>query len=92
MCVICVQKIADAQERLNHPSISVEDREILCRNVQNYESFIQTDQQTIGRIDADLIVRRLALQGERAIDQPHYLAAECCSASQCIGQPHWRDT
>ena len=64
MCVICVQEIADAQEELQDPSTPVRLREGLGGNVQLYESAIQTCQQEIKGIDADLRVQRSALQGE----------------------------
>ena len=64
MCVICVQDIANAQEELQDPSTPVRWRETLGRNVQKYESYIQTCQQEIKGIDADLRVERSALQGE----------------------------
>ena len=64
MCVICVQWIANAQEELQDPSTHVERREVLGRDVQDYESTIQTCQQEIKKIDADLRVQRSALQGE----------------------------
>ena len=64
MCVICVQDIADAQEKLQDPSTPVCRREGLGRDVQVYESTIQTCQQEIKEIDADLRVQRSALQGE----------------------------
>ena len=64
MCVICVQDIANAQEELQDPSTPVKLREELEWNVQDYESDIQTFQQELKGIDADLRVQRSALQGE----------------------------
>ena len=64
MCVICVQRLASAQEELQDPSTPVERREWLGRIVQGYESIIQTSQQDIEIIEADLRVQRSALQGE----------------------------
>ena len=64
MCVICVQEIANAQEELQDPSTPVERREELGRIVQGYESMMQTRQQDIKRIEADLSVQGSALQGE----------------------------
>ena len=64
MCVICVQDIANAQEELQDPSTPVERREGLGRDVQVYESTIQTCQQEINENDADLRVQRSALQGK----------------------------
>ena len=64
MCVICVQRIANAQEKLQDPSTPVARREKLRRSVQFNESSMQTCQQNIKEIDADLRVQRSALQGE----------------------------
>ena len=64
MCVICVQWIANAQVKLQDPSTSVRQREKLEGKAQGYESNIQTSQQKIKGIDADLSVQRSALQGE----------------------------
>ena len=59
-----MQRIANAQEELQDPSTPVEQREELGRNVQDYESNIQTWQQKIGGLDADLRGQRSTLQGE----------------------------
>ena len=59
-----MQEIADAQEELQEPSTPVWRREELGRDVQGYESDIQTIQQEIGGLDADLRGQRSALQGE----------------------------
>ena len=64
MCVICVQVIAYDQEELQDPSTPVWRREELGRNVQGFESTVQTIQQEIGGLDADLRGQRSALQGE----------------------------
>ena len=64
MCVICVQGLAYAQEEQQKPSTCVEEREKLGRNVQIYESNIQTRQQDIIRYDAAIVDQRSALQGE----------------------------
>ena len=64
MCVICVQWIADDQERLKNPFIIARDREKLGRDLHRYESEIQTWKQDITRIDADLRNRMSTLQGE----------------------------
>ena len=62
--VICVQRLANAQEKQQDPSNPVERREEMGMEVQAYESHIQTSQQNIERIEADLRVERSALQGE----------------------------
>ena len=49
VCVICVQGIADPQELQQDTFTRVEEREELGREVQNYESYIQTYKQAIGR-------------------------------------------
>ena len=64
MCVICVQGIAKAQKKLQDPFTPVELRVVLGRDVQGYESNIQTRQRAIERIEPHIRVQRSALQGE----------------------------
>ena len=64
MCVICMQLIADSQEKLQDPFTRVEWREELGRDVQLYESTIQTYQQDIRSDDAAIEEQRSALRGE----------------------------
>ena len=63
VCVICVQLIADAQQKLKDPSISEGRREELGRDLLSYGSYLQTGQEAIEIIDEELEVQKSALKG-----------------------------
>ena len=52
------------QMKLKSPSINVREREVLQRDLQTYESNLQTYQRAMPGIETDLTVQRSALRGE----------------------------
>ena len=62
VCVPCVQGIAEWKEELDQPSLSVERRKELEKNVQEFEGDIQRYKETINKYEEERKERENALR------------------------------